>query len=173
MDRASKKVMKKMSEAGWLHPSEEVRIGLVSFPVGFSKGGGGGAATTSAITDLAVVRPLQRKLNKSLYGNGDKEITEDLDLERALTVSAMNTMLTVTNQRLLVHEWKGLGKLGDLYVEAPLSECTFVTEDGGKGPSKHRIVLATLPDQRWVMREFPMVGPGGKRADAFVAIVGG
>jgi hypothetical protein len=171
VEKASRKVMKKMSEAGWLNPGEEVRIGLVSFPVGYSKGGAEGAST-GLVTDLVVVGPLQRKLGRALYGDEDKDIAADLDPERALAVTGMNTMMTVTDQRLLVHEWKGLGKLGDLYAEAPVSECTFVTEDGGKGPAKHRIVLATLPDHRWVMREFPMVGPVGKRADAFVEIVG-
>ena len=168
MDKVSKKVDKKMREAGWLSPGEEVRIGVVTFPLGNTKGGGGTATPTGIVTDLLVVGPLQRKLGKALYGDEDKDVLAELVPEKAAAAAGMNTMLTATNQRFLVHEWKGFGKLGALYAESPLAGCTIVTEDGGKGPSKHRVIVATLSDGRWVVRELVLVGGGAKRVDALV-----
>ena len=82
MDKVSKKVDKKMREAGWLSPGEEVRIGVVTFPLGNTKGGGGTATPTGVVTDLLVVGPLQRKLGKALYGDEDKDVLAELVPEK-------------------------------------------------------------------------------------------
>ena len=48
-------------------------------------------------------------------------------------------------------------------------ECRLVTDDGGKGPSRHRLLHITLPDGRWVLREVGLIMGGEGRADEIEA----
>ncbi|MEL7208393.1 MAG: hypothetical protein AAGK32_09215 [Actinomycetota bacterium] len=175
MSRMGKKVQKKMAAEGWLRPGEEVRAALVTFPVGHlgNPTGGGTSPATGVVTDLLVVGPLSKKLGKALYGDDHHDMSAEVDPDKGLAVTTMNTALTVTDHRVLVHEWKGMGKLGDLYGEAPRSECVLVTDDGGKGPSRHRLLHLTLPDGQWVLREVGLVAGGEKNADEFAQALTG
>ncbi len=164
-----------MAAAGWLNDGERVLRCLNSVPAGHTKGNTTSGHTTQlgVITELLVVTPLQKRIGAALYGDENADITAATDPAKEIPCATLNTMLTVTTDRLIVHEWKGLGKLGDLYAEFPREECTVVVAGGGSGPSKHRLVHVSGPDGRWVLREVVELGGGGKRVDEFEAAMNG
>lgn len=157
-----------MAAAGWLAPGEEVLATVPTVNVGVTAnpGSAGAAAGIGVAGDLLVAGPLRKKLGKAWYGDEHAELpVPDPNLE--VQVTPANTVIAVTNQHLMVLEWKGLGKLGERHAAAPVGECTMLTVDGGKSLMKHRIMHITFPTGHWVAREINMTG-AGKAADAVV-----